>query len=147
MRRTVLMSDSVSPGRRVPVQGVSTALATLLLLAVLVSVVHYADNYFNYDAFPVATSAPTPSRSLVGLSWFGFTALAVLALVLLTRQRETLGAVCLALYSGSGLVGIGHYTVPGAADMPWWRQAHVIADVICGAAILGFAIWTLRRPQ
>ena len=49
-------------------------------------------------------------------------------------------------YSVSGLIGFGHYTVPGATDMVWWRQTHVVADILCGIAIFGFALWAARRP-
>jgi hypothetical protein len=45
----------------------------------------------------------------------------------------------------SGLIGIGHYTVEGATDMVWWRQTHVIVDILCGIAILGFALWAALR--
>lgn len=33
--------------------------------------------------------------------------------------------------------------------MPWWPQAHVVADILCGALILVFAIWSVvaLRPQ
>ena len=48
----------------------------------------------------------------------------------------------------SGLIGFGHYTVPGATDMVWWRQTHVVVDIVCGIAILGFALWAaLRLPR
>lgn len=46
------------------------------------------------------------------------------------------------------LVGFGHYAIPGAADMVWWRHTHIVADIICGIAILGFALWAaLRAPR
>jgi len=121
------------------------ALRVLLLVAVAVSVVHYADNVINYDAYPQPESGPAPSRTLVGLSWLGFTALAIAAYVLLRGGHRTAAAVCLALYAGSGLVGLGHYTVDGAIDMPWWRQAHIVADIACGVAVLAFALRLVRR--
>lgn len=52
--------------------------------------------------------------------------------------------MCLSVYSGSGLVGIGHYTVPGATDFTWFRQTHIVADILCGVAILAFAVWAVR---
>jgi hypothetical protein len=47
--------------------------------------------------------------------------------------------------SVSGLLGFGHYTAPGAFDMVWWRQLHVVVDIVCGVAILGFALWAARN--
>ncbi len=64
--------------------------------------------------------------------------------MLLRRGRIVAAAACLALYSGSGLVGIGHYTVD-MGGQPWWRHAHIAADIACGIALLAFAVWTARR--
>jgi hypothetical protein len=116
-------------------------------IAFVVSVVHYVDNYVNYDAYPEPTSGPAPSATTIGLAWFLFTAFAIGALVLLRQGRQLGAALCLAVYSISGLIGIGHYTVPGALDMPWWRQAHVLVDVVCGVAVLAMAIGLVRSRE
>jgi hypothetical protein len=122
-------------------------LRPLLAVAIAVSVVHYADNTFNYGDYPQPTSGLAPSQGLVAFSWFLFTAFGIAGYVLLTRARVTAAAMCLAVYSGSGLVGFGHYTVSGATDMVWWRQAHVIADILCGLALIGFAFWLARQDR
>ena len=84
----------------------------LLGVAVAVSIVHYLDNTLNFAAYPQPSSGPAPSRPTVGLSWLAFTAVAVAAHLLLGRGRTLAAAFGLAVYAGSGLVGIGHYTVP-----------------------------------
>ncbi len=114
------------------------------LAAVAVSAVHYADNYVNYDSFPQAEAGPSPSRSFIAVSWFVFTALAALAVWNHRRGADAPAAACLAVYSLSGLVGLGHYTVAGATDMVWWRQAHVVADIALGAAVLFLAVLVWR---
>lgn len=130
----------------------SRVLGVLLAAAFVVSVVHYADNWLHYADFPQPgpDGPPAPSRTLVGASWFVFTAFGVAAVVLHLRGRVVAAAACLTAYAVSGLVGIGHYTVPGATAMPWWRQAHVVADIVLGAAVLGFALWSVAtrdRPS
>lgn len=75
------------------------------------------------------SSSPHPGSS--GWLWF--------------RGRITGAAVALTGYSVSGLIGIGHYTVEGATDMLWWRQTHVVVDIVCGIAILSFALWAALR--
>ena len=132
-------------GGAAPPASAARILGPLLATAVAVSIVHYADNTFDYDAYPRPANGPAPSQGLVAGSWFAFTALAVAAYVLLRRSRVTAAAACLALYSGSGLVGVGHYTVAGATSMPWWRQAHIVADITCGVAVLAFSLWLVRR--
>ena len=121
-------------------------LRVLLLVAVAVSVVHYADNYLNFADYPDASEAavPAPSRTLIGLSWFGFTAFGIAGYLAFRDGRERLGAALLAVYSGSGLVGFGHYTVD-MGGQPWWRHAHIVADIACGLAILAFCVVALRR--
>src|SRR3954453_17857026 len=111
-------------------------LTILFAIAVAVSVVHYVDNYFNYSDFPTTDRIPAPSAGLVGFGWFAFTAAGVLGYVLF-RQGRRLGAACafLAWYSLSGLVGFGHYASADMFHAPWWRQAHVIADIVCGIAM------------
>ena len=125
------------------------ALLWLLGVAFVVSVVHYTDNYFNYDDYPQPGPGelPAPSATVIGVAWFVFTASGILALWLWFRGRITGAALALAGYSGSGLVGFGHYAVEGATDMVWWRQTHVVVDILCGVAILGFATWAaLKLP-
>ena len=118
----------------------------LLGFAFVVSVVHYTDNYFNYDDYPQpgADGPPAPSKTVIGVAWFVFTASGILGLWFWLRGRVTAAAVALTGYSVSGLIGFGHYTVKGATDMVWWRQTHVIVDIACGIAIFGFAIWAAR---
>jgi hypothetical protein len=31
--------------------------------------------------------------------------------------------------------------------MPWWRQTHVVVDILCGFAVLGFSVWAVQRRQ
>ena len=119
-------------------------LGPLLAIAVAASIVHYADNYLNYDDFPQATTLPNPSRGLVLGAWFAFTTAGLAGYALFRQTGSQLSLILLAFYSGSGLVGIGHYLVPEATSMPWWRHAHVGFDIVSGAAVLGFAFWVIR---
>ncbi len=68
-------------------------------------------------------------------------------MVSLLRRRVLPAVVGLAVYSVSGLIGIGHYTVPGAGDMPWWRHVHVVADIVLGLAILVLAALLFVRNR
>lgn len=126
-------------------------LTILLAAAVAVSVVHYLDNTVNYADFPRSDSIPNPSQGLVAASWFVFTAAGFAGYVLFRRSPSTLSLVLLAFYSGSGLVGFGHYTVPGAFEMPAARQAHIVADIVLGLAMFAFVMWAARsrspRPR
>ncbi|HUP99876.1 MAG TPA: hypothetical protein VM093_05390 [Aeromicrobium sp.] len=121
----------------------------LLAVAFVVSVIHYIDNVVNYADYPepVADGPPAPAATVIAVAWFVFTAAGGIGLWLWFRRRILGAALALTLYSVSGLIGIGHYTVPGALQMPWWRQAHVIVDIVCGVAVLGFVVWALARRE
>jgi hypothetical protein len=120
-------------------------LLVLMAVAFAVSVVHYIDNTVNYADFPQTepgSSLPNPSVQVVAGAWFFFTAFGALGLWWFVRGRITAAAVAIAVYSGSGLVGFGHYAVPEAMDMVWWRHTHIVADIICGILLFGFALWS-----
>lgn len=125
-----------------PQRGLRTLLV-LLGVAVAVSVVHYTDNYVNYADYPQAEDGSVGAlvtRTVVLVSWFVFTAFGITGAWLFARGRIVPAAACLTAYSISGLIGIGHYLVDGATGMVWWRQAHVVADIICGVLVLAFAL-------
>ena len=109
----------------------------------VVSIVHYTDNFANYSDYPHG-SGPEPSAGVILASWFAFTAFGLAGYVLYRRGQIRTGALLLLAYSGSGLVGIGHYAlVSGMTEQPAWRQAHVIADVLLGVSIFTFALWSI----
>ncbi len=120
------------------------ALLLLVGVAVAVSVVHYVDNTVNFADYPQAepgSALPNPPAWLIGSAWFMFTAFGAAGVWLFARGRTRAAAVAIAGYSGSGLVGVAHYLVPGATSMVWWRQVHVVADIICGVLLFAFALW------
>jgi hypothetical protein len=124
-------------------------LVGLLAFAFVVSVVHYVDNYVNYEDYPQGGVGPVPqpSATLVAVGWFVFTASGAVGLWLWLRGRVTAASVFLTGYSVSGLIGFGHYAVPGATSMVWWRQAHVVTDIACGVAVFAFALWAARHAR
>ncbi|MDX6642142.1 MAG: hypothetical protein QOD76_104 [Solirubrobacteraceae bacterium] len=122
-------------------------LGAIFAFAVVVSIIHYTDNYVNFHDYPAAPKAVPSSAALVLGAWFAFTAAGLAGYLLFRRAPSNLPLILLAVYSGSGLVGIGHYLVPGATSMPWWRQAHVGLDIIGGIAVFSFAIWAARARR
>ena len=124
-------------------------LVGLFAAAFAVSVVHYVDNVVNYADYPDASGGPVPapSATLIAVSWFVFTGFGLTGLLAYRAGRTRLAAIGLAVYSGSGIIGIGHYTVAGATDMVWWRQVHVVADILLGFSMQAFALWIATRGR
>lgn len=121
--------------------------SAIFAFAVAVSLVHYTDNYLNFGDYPPASRTVPISASLVLGAWFAFTAAGVAGYLLFRQSASSLALVLLGAYSGSGLVGIGHYLVSGATSMPWWRQGHVGLDIASGIAMFSFAIWAERARR
>lgn len=115
-------------------------LSWLFLGAFLVSVIHYLDNFVNYADYPQGRTSLNPPAVLIVWAWFFFTTAGLAGFLLFRRAPSALALALLIVYSGSGLIGVGHYVVPGALDMPWWRQAHIVLDILFGIALLSFAI-------
>jgi hypothetical protein len=122
-------------------------LTVIFAVAVAVSIVHYVDNTVNYSDFPQSSSGPNPSKTVIVGAWFIFTGAGLAGYLMFRRAPSTLALFLRAFHSGSGLVGIGHYTVPGAFDMPAARQAHVIADILCGVAMITFVLWAAQTRR
>ncbi len=119
----------------------------MFAVAVAVSIVHYTDNYVNYHDYPQPNTLSNAPEALVPGFWFGFTTAGLAGYLRFRRRPSDLALVLLAAYSGSGLVGIGHYLVPGATSMPWWRQAHVCLDIAGGIAVFSFVMWAARARR
>ena len=115
--------------------------------AVASSLVHYTDNYLAFDRFPNDGVGPSITADSVWIAWIIFTAFGIAGYVVYRRGQIREGSALLAVYSISGLIGIGHYTVPGMTDAVWWRQAHVIADILLGIAMLATAVWIAQQPR
>ncbi len=117
----------------------------VLVAAVLVSIVHYADNTVRFAAYE--QGKPTiVTQASIPVSWVLFTAAAVAGYVLLRRGVRTAAAALLAVYSASGLVGLLHYTVAPPAAFDWFQNTFIVADVLLGVAVLVVAIRLATTP-
>ena len=115
--------------------------------AVAVSVVHYTDNYVAFERYPTGGPGPQVTADSIWIAWVVLTAFGVAGYVLYRHGRAHAGAALLAVYSVSGLIGLGHYSAPGMSELAWWRHLHIWADIACGAAVLAFAVHTVRTRR
>jgi hypothetical protein len=115
--------------------------------AVASSLVHYTDNYLAFDRFPNDGPGPDVTPDSVWIAWIAFTAFGVAGYLLYRRGQIRQGSALLAVYSVSGLIGFGHYTASGMSELAWWRHVHIWTDILCGIAVLTFAIWSVRQTR
>ena len=108
--------------------------------AVVLSAIHYTDNYVNVDDFPQPGWVDKP---VVVVSWLLLTAIGLLGYRLYADGRFFAAHALLAVYSYTGLSSLGHYLY-GSPD-PLLRNVSIVADGLTGGAILAFVIWSASR--
>ena len=120
-------------------------LQAVLLAAVLVSIVHYVDNTVRYDDYAQGGAGPI-TAPVVAVSWFVFTAFGLWGYLAYLGGRFRSAAIGLAVYSGSGLVGIIHYRQVSPSDFDLLQNTFVTLDILLGVAILALAVRLARHP-
>ncbi len=122
-------------------------LTGILAVALVTSIVHYTDNYLAFDQYPQSDSGPAITDDTIWIAFVVLTAAGVAGYLLYRRGQIRPAVALLAVYSVSGLVGIGHYSAPGMSELAWWRHLHIGVDIACGIAVLAFAVWSARRER
>ena len=124
-------------------------LQVLLVVAVAESFVHYTDNTLRYDDYTVddpSLLGQLVTQWLIPVSWVLFTAAAVMGYRHFRRGNWPRAAAWLGAYSASGLISLLHYTDISVSDLSAFQNTFVFADIVLGALILAFALWTALRP-
>src|SRR5215212_2995793 len=120
-------------------------LNVVFFAALASSIVHYTDNFLAFDRYPDGGVGPDISADVIWIAWVVFTVFGVAGYVSYRSGRILRGAALFTVYSVSGLIGLGHYTASGMSHLAWWRHVHIGADIVCGAVVFAFAIWSTRR--
>ena len=118
----------------------TVTLRVILAATVVSSIVHYTDNYIRFDQYP-QDEPELVTKPLIWQSWIVFTAFAVAGYVLYRHGQWRRAAGCLAIYSVSGLVSPLHYLSGALSEFDALQHVFILTDGLCGAAVLGFAIW------
>lgn len=114
----------------------------LVSTAAALSLIHYGDNYLNFDLYPQEGALIEISRDLVWIGWLFYAGFALAAYFLWRRGRIAAACMCLAVFSISGLISLGHYTAEEMSQLAAWRHVFIWVDITLGAAILAFAVRT-----
>ena len=124
-------------------------LQVLLAVTVAESFVHYLDNTIEYDDYTVANPSilgGLVKQWVIPVSWVLFTAAGVIGYRRFREARWPQAAAFLGAYSASGLISLLHYTDISVSDLNAFQNTFVFADIVLGAAVLAFALWTAWDP-
>lgn len=134
-------APSVPDGRHV------RTLFRILLAGIVLTTVHYTDNYLYFDEYPQPGSL-RPWQ--VYAAWLLLTAIGITGYRLYRRGLVVPAYVCLVVYSYTGLSSLGHYLYGGLDEFSAKQHAFILIDGLSGAAVLAFVLWsalTLRRRE
>jgi hypothetical protein len=106
----------------------------VFVTALVLSVVHYIDNTVRYDDYTGGKSSFV-TRPMIPLSWVLFVAAGVAGYRALKQGHPTRGGWLLAVYSLSGIVGIGHFTTVSPSDFSAFQLTFIILDFLAGVAV------------
>jgi hypothetical protein len=106
--------------------------------ALLLSLVHYIDNTVRYDDYTGGKSSFI-TRPMIPLSFVLFVAAGIAGYRALQQGNRTKGGWLLAIYSISGLVGVGHFTTVSPSDFSAFQLTFIVLDFLAGLAVFVLA--------
>ena len=136
-----------SGGRAVPEARHVRALFRVLLAGIVLTTVHYTDNYLYFDEYPQPGSL-RPWH--VYAAWLLLTAIGVAGYRLYARGFEVPAYVCLVVYSYTGLSSLGHYLYGALGEFSGKQHVFIAVDGLAGASVIAFVVWSavsLRRRR
>lgn len=118
----------------------------VLVASVVLTTVHYSDNYLNFDSYPQPESL---QRWHVYAGWLVLTAIGVAGYALYERGHALPSYVCLVVYSYTGLSSLGHYLYGSMGEFTAKQHVFIAVDGLAGAAVITFVVWSvlMRRRE
>ncbi len=124
----------------VPEPRATRALLRVLLAGIVLTVVHYTDNYLYFDEYPQPASL---RRWQVYTGWIVLTAVGVLGYRLYRSGYTAPAYVCLVVYSYTGTSSLGHYLYGSWSDFSAKQHVFILVDGATGLAVLAFVAWSM----
>ncbi len=134
-----LATATAAPDRR----AVGT-LFRILAAGIVLTAVHYTDNYLYFDDYPQPASL---RRWQVYTGWLVLTAVGILGYRLYESGHSAAACVCLVVYSYTGASSLGHYLYGSWSEFSAKQHVFILVDGAAGIAVLAFVVWSLTRPR
>lgn len=111
----------------------------VFVTALLLSVVHYIDNTVRYDDYTGGQDSFI-TRPMIPISWGLFVAAGITGYRYLKQGNRSRGGWLLAVFSLSGLVGVGHFTTVSPSDFSAFQNVFIALDFLAGLAVFVLAV-------
>jgi hypothetical protein len=127
-----------------------TVLKTILAAGILSTAIHYTHNFVAVNRYPGPKDLDTATRVAIVVAWPLLTFIGLTGYRRYRERRYREAHVCLAMYSITGIVTLGHFLY-GNPRVPAFFHATLFTDAITGFAMLAFVLWSANsgtpRPQ
>jgi hypothetical protein len=119
-----------------------TLLKTILAAGMLSTAIHYTHNFVAVNRYPGPKDLYTVTRVAIVVAWPLLTWIGLMGYRRYREGRYREAQVCLAVYSITGIVTLGHF-IYGNPTIPAFFYATLFTDAITGFAVLAFAVWAV----
>jgi hypothetical protein len=124
-----------------------TLLKAILTASILSTAIHYTHNFIAVNRYPgPGGSFYTVVRVAIVIGWPLLTAIGLTGYRRYRERRYQEARVCLAVYSLTGLVTMGHFAY-GNPHIPAFFYATLFTDFLCGLAVLAFVVWSANVAE
>ena len=118
-----------------------TALKVILAAGILSTAIHYTHNFVAVSHYPGPKDLYTFTRVAIVISWPLLTWIGLMGYRRYREGRYREAHVCLAVYSITGIVTLGHF-IYGNPKIPAFFYATLFTDFLTGMAALSFVLWS-----
>lgn len=114
-------------------------LLSLLVINVIATGLHYADNFFAFPDYP-APAWMLPRQ--VYEAWLVLTPFAIVGYILYTKGLFWIAYLCLGVYSLTSLGGVAHYFCGSIANFSLKMHTFIWLEELAGYSLVGFVVWS-----
>ncbi|MGH2855230.1 MAG: hypothetical protein ACRDLF_13670 [Solirubrobacteraceae bacterium] len=118
-----------------------TVLKTILAASIASTAIHYTHNFVAVSHYPGPKDLYTATRVAIVVSWPLLTWIGLTGYRRYHERRYREAHVCLAVYSITGIVTLGHF-IYGNPKIPAFFYATLFTDALTGLAVLAFVLWS-----
>ncbi len=120
-----------------------TVLKTILAAGILSTAIHYTHNFVAVNRYPGPKDLYTATRVAIVVAWPLLTWIGLMGYRRYRERRYREAHVCLAVYSITGIVTLGHF-IYGNPRIPAFFYATLFTDALTGLAMLAFVRWSIN---
>ncbi len=118
-----------------------TVLKMILAASIISTGIHYTHNFVAVNRYPGPKDLYTATRVAIVVAWPLLTLIGLTGYRRYREQRYSEAYVCLAVYSTTGIVTLGHFLY-GNPRIPAFFYATLFTDALAGLAVLAFVLWS-----